>query len=112
MGVIAALPPRSLAAAAGTRIDDGLPPQNEPEEEEPQCPGDLDGNGTIGSPDLAIVLGSYGKCYRCEADLTGDGYVDRKDIDELMASWGDCAEQSLTDMSPKGRSRPESLTQG
>jgi len=103
---------RSLAATDGAEIEQDLPSQNEPEEVEPQCPGDLDGNGTIDSDDLAIMLGRYGRCHNCDADMSGDGYVDQDDINELMASWGDCPAETLTDASPKRRSRPESLSRG
>ena len=103
---------RSLAAIDGNEIEEDLPPQNEPEEEEPQCPGDLDGNGTIDNVDLAMLLARYGRCYDCEADLTGDGYVDRDDIDEIMALWGDCAAGVFGDASSNVKIRPESLIQG
>ncbi len=103
---------RSLAATDGAEIEADLPPQIAPEEEEPQCPGDLDGNGTIDSTDLALLLSSYGRCYKCEADLTGDGSVDQDDIDVLMASWGECDEETPRDSSPKGKSHAVSLSGG
>ena len=103
---------RSLAATDGAEIEQDLPSQNEPEEVEPQCPGDLDGNGTIDSTDLAILLSRYGRCIDCEADLTGDGQVDQDDIDELMALWGDCPAETFSDTAPKRKSHPESLTGG
>ena len=101
---------RSLAAADENQIEEDLPQQNEPEEVEPQCPGDLDGNGTIDSADLAILLTHYGRCNDCEADLSGDGYVDQDDIDELMASWGECDEATPSYSSPKGKSQAVSLS--
>ena len=103
---------RSLAAIDGNEIEEDLPPQHEPEEEEPQCLGDLDGNGTIDNVDLAMLLARYGRCYDCEADLTGDGSVDQDDIDEMMALWGDCAAGVFGDASSNVKSRPESLIQG
>ena len=101
---------RSLAATDGAEIEADLPPQNDREEEEPQCPGDLDGNGTIDSTDLALLLSSYGRCYKCDADLTGDGSVDQDDIDVLMASWGECDEETPSYSSPKGKSQAVSLS--
>ncbi len=101
---------RSLAATDGAEIEADLPPQNDREEEQPQCPGDLDGNGTIDSTDLALLLSSYGRCYKCEADLTGDGSVDQDDIDVLMASWGECDEETPSYSSPKGKSQAVSLS--
>ncbi len=103
---------RSLAATDENEIEEDLPPQSEPEEEEPQCPGDLDGNGTIDSTDLATLLAGYGRCSDCEADLTGDGYIDRDDVDQMMASWGDCDAEAPSDSSPEGKSRLEILTAG
>jgi hypothetical protein len=29
---------------------------------QPSCPGDLNGNGTVDSADLAILLGAWGAC--------------------------------------------------
>ncbi len=103
---------RALAGTNGDEIEENLPSQNEPEEVEPQCPGDLDGNGTVDSADLAILLTRYGRCKGCEADLSGDGYVDQDDIDELMASWGDCPAEAFSDANSQGKSRPKSLTGG
>ena len=101
---------RSLAATDGAEIEADLPPQNDREEEQPQCPGDLDGNGTIDSTDLALLLSSYGRCYKCDADLTGDGSVDQDDIDMLMASWGECDEETPSYSRPKGKSQAVSLS--
>ncbi len=103
---------RSLAATDENEIEEDLPPQSEPEEEEPQCPGDLDGNGTIDSNDLATLLAGYGRCSDCGADLTGDGYIDRDDVDQMMASWGDCDAEAPSDSRPEGKSRLEIQTAG
>ncbi len=54
-------------------------------------PGDLDGDGTVGPADLAILLGSWGPCPQngdCPADLDGDGVVDAADLAMLLGNWG------------------------
>jgi hypothetical protein len=50
--------------------------------------GDLDGNGGVDGADLAILLGSWGKCGGCPADLNGDGVVDGADLAILLGAWG------------------------
>jgi 6-phosphogluconolactonase (cycloisomerase 2 family) len=59
----------------------------------PPCVGDLDGDGTIGLTDLAILLSSYGLCegdpqYVPEADLDDDGCVGLPDLAALLARYG------------------------
>lgn len=55
-------------------------------------PADLDGDGVVGSGDLAILLGSWGPCLpapaKCIADLDGDGTVGSADLAILLGSWG------------------------
>ncbi|MBL9147515.1 MAG: FG-GAP repeat protein [Phycisphaerae bacterium] len=52
-----------------------------------ECNGDLDGNGTIGPPDLAILLGAWGFP---GADLDGDATVGPNDLAILLGAWGPC----------------------
>ncbi len=54
------------------------------------CPGDFDCDGSVGAPDLALLLGSWGPCPECEADLNGDGEVGAFDLAILLGSWGPC----------------------
>ena len=56
----------------------------------PQCPADLDGNGSVDSADLAQVLGSWGVCAGCPADLDGSGSVDSADLAQILGAWGAC----------------------
>jgi hypothetical protein len=49
-------------------------------------PADLDGDCRVDSPDLAILLASWGA--RGPADLNGDGVVDSQDLALLLAAWG------------------------
>lgn len=49
---------------------------------------DLDGDGSVGAADLAILLGSWGPCPGCPADLDGDGVVGAADLAILLGSWG------------------------
>jgi hypothetical protein len=65
----------------------GVPDSCEP------CPADLDGNGSIGAGDLAIVLASWsigGSCGSCLGDLDGDGVVNAGDLAAVLAAWGPC----------------------
>ncbi len=55
-------------------------------------PADLDGDGTVGSSDLALLIGSWGPCpmapAACVADLDGDGSVGSADLALLIGNWG------------------------
>lgn len=54
---------------------------------------DLDGNGTVGDEDIAILMSFFGaKCAAsCPADLDGDGYVDANDRKAVELDFGlDC----------------------
>ena len=55
-----------------------------------ECPQDLDGNGSVGASDLAILLGSWGPCEGCAADFDGDGMVNAPDLAQLLGAWGMC----------------------
>jgi hypothetical protein len=48
-------------------------------------PADLDGDGTVGASDLAILIGAWGG--RGPADLDGDGTVGAADLAVLIGSW-------------------------
>lgn len=50
-------------------------------------PADLDGGGSVGAADLAILLSSWGPCPACPADLDGNGSVDAADLASLLAGW-------------------------
>ncbi|TVQ30263.1 MAG: hypothetical protein EA376_13395 [Phycisphaeraceae bacterium] len=53
---------------------------------------DLNGDGAVGSADLAILLGSWGPCpptpQPCPADLSGSGSVGSADLAILLGEWG------------------------
>lgn len=58
----------------------------------PLCPGDLDGDGIIGVPDLALLLGAYASCtgnprFLPAADLDGSGCVDIADLAEELSNY-------------------------
>ncbi len=58
---------------------------------QPGIPGDLNGDGSIGVPDLLILLANWGPCAEpanCPADLDGNGNVGVPDLLLLLASWG------------------------
>lgn len=55
------------------------------------CPSDLDGDGTIGLQDLAILLahfGQIGDALPAEGDLDADGNVDLQDLASLLSQFG------------------------
>jgi len=58
--------------------------------DQPEMPGDVDGNGVADVFDLLELLSAWGSCAEpaCPADLTGDGAVNVFDLLELLASWG------------------------
>jgi DNA-binding beta-propeller fold protein YncE len=51
------------------------------------CAADLDGSGSVGGPDLAVLLSAW---QTSAADLTGDGQTDGADLGALLAAWGPC----------------------
>lgn len=55
------------------------------------CPGDLDGDQSVGLQDLAYLLGNFGTpngaAYE-DGDLDGDGDVDLQDLANLLAAFG------------------------
>ena len=53
------------------------------------CPGDIDGNGSVGGSDLGAMLAAWGTDDPA-ADLDGDGNVGGADIGLLAAAWGPC----------------------
>jgi agmatine/peptidylarginine deiminase len=75
-------------AYSGWNVDDvevwGVPPA------EPECPGDLDGDGTVGVTDFLVMLGAWGPNPGHPADLDGDDTVGVNDFLLLLGSWGPC----------------------
>jgi hypothetical protein len=55
------------------------------------CPGDLDGDGTVGGGDLATLLAEWGLPSET-SDLSGDGIVGGEDLSILLGRWGVCSE--------------------
>ncbi len=51
-----------------------------------EVPGDLDGDGHVGAPDLAILLGAWGGSGA--ADFDGNGVVGAADLAMLLGLWG------------------------
>ena len=50
--------------------------------------GDLDGDGSVGGGDLALLLLDYGPCVGCPGDLDGTGVVDGGDIALVLLEFG------------------------
>ena len=58
---------------------------------EPDCLGDLNGDGQVNSADLGLLIALWGTDGSPQgADLNGDGNVDSADLGLLVALWGDC----------------------
>jgi hypothetical protein len=59
--------------------------------DEPLPPADLDGDGVIGSADLAELLSQWGVCTppagACSADFNADGVIDSADLAQLLSAW-------------------------
>jgi formylglycine-generating enzyme required for sulfatase activity len=55
------------------------------------CAADLNGDGSVGAPDLSTLLGAWGPCTKsCAADIDGDEMVGAPDLSLLLAEWGTC----------------------
>ncbi|MHC4414987.1 MAG: hypothetical protein ACYS0G_06870 [Planctomycetota bacterium] len=87
----------TLRAQATTVIDNDVPPDRSAQASfdltfDVSIVGDLDGDGTVGVPDLLFLLGAWGPCpdppQACPADLNGDGFVGILDLLILLANWG------------------------
>ena len=61
-----------------------------------QCAADLDGDGTVGAADIAMLLASYGEA--AAADLDGDGMVSGVDLGRAVRAMSD-AMGSVNDLS-------------
>jgi hypothetical protein len=59
--------------------------------EESDCIGDINNDGMVDGTDLAIVLGSWGKCVGCASDINGDDIVDGADLAIVLGNWGPCS---------------------
>lgn len=54
------------------------------------CPADLNGGGSVGAEDLALLLGAWGPNAGHPADLNGNGTVGAEDLALLLGAWGPC----------------------
>lgn len=56
----------------------------------PPCTGDLNGDQTVNTQDLTILLGSFGQAVPpgTSGDLTGDGLVATPDLAVLLGAFG------------------------
>ena len=53
------------------------------------CPGDLDGNGSVGVDDLLSVIAAWNSKDET-GDADGNGYVDVSDLLVVISGWGTC----------------------
>ncbi len=65
-----------------------------PDECQPTCPADSDGDALVGITEFLGVLGMWGTCpplpAPCPYDLTGDGVVGTEDFLTVIGFWGTC----------------------
>ncbi len=50
--------------------------------------GDVNGDGTVGSQDLSILISTWGSSTDLRADLNKDGKVSSSDLAILISKWG------------------------
>jgi len=58
--------------------------------DKPDCPEDIDGDGTVGFSDLVQLLSVWGPCPGCPEDISGDDNVGFSDLVQLLSAWGPC----------------------
>jgi len=56
----------------------------------PACDGDIDGDGSVGFPDLLAILAAWGPCPGCPEDIDGDSNVGLTDLLTVLSAWGPC----------------------
>ena len=54
------------------------------------CSGDVNGDETVNSTDLALLIGGWGPNFGYPADFDGDGLVNAADLATMLASGGIC----------------------
>jgi len=52
------------------------------------CPGDLNGDGSVSSSDLPVLLNAWGATGPSPADIDGDGVVGPSDLTAMLTRWG------------------------
>ena len=55
---------------------------------EPDCPGDVSGDGIIGVADVLLLLANFGCLEACPEDIDGDGAVTVGDVLALLGNFG------------------------
>jgi hypothetical protein len=54
------------------------------------CPGDIDGDGTVAVGDILAIISAWGT-NTASADINNDGIVDVSDLLAVVAAWGPCS---------------------
>lgn len=88
--LVATLDPAGLHVELGGDTDNNVFVLSAP------CPGDIDGDGTVGQADLGVLLGSFNTCagdpaFAPAADLNQDGCIGQPDLGVLLSNWGPCS---------------------
>jgi hypothetical protein len=60
-------------------------------DDQPACPADTDGSGTVDVDDLTNVILDWGNCCSSGGDIDGDGDADVDDMTEVILGWGPCS---------------------
>jgi len=71
-------------------VDTCDPPPPPPPPPPPSCPGDVDGDNTVGITDFLALLGQWGTNPGGPPDFDGDGDVGITDFLILLGNWGPC----------------------
>ncbi len=53
------------------------------------CPGDIDGDGTVGGGDLSMVVDAWAMGGTGRTDVSRDGITDGLDVQIILANWGE-----------------------
>ncbi len=89
-----AVDPRETDLAGNPRLadgdGDGTPVPDLGAYELQPCPGDIDGDGSVGINDVLELLAAWGPNPGHPADLDGDGAVEFDDFVLLLEDWGPC----------------------
>ena len=58
--------------------------------DEPDCPTDVNGDGSTNVTDILSMIADWGACSGCDTDVNNDGNVNVTDLLQAIAAWGAC----------------------
>lgn len=77
----------SCGLAAGEYLGDGTTCESEGQVCDPDCPSDINDDGTTNVDDLLVCLNGWGTD---SGDVTDDGLTNINDLLTIIEAWGDC----------------------